>query len=42
MQLAIQAVWKLKEVPEPPDVADALGIALCCGREMDLARLRNK
>lgn len=32
MQLAIQATWKLPKPPEPPDVADALAIALCCGR----------
>ena len=32
MQRAIQGVWNLKSVPEPPDVADALAVALCCGR----------
>jgi crossover junction endodeoxyribonuclease RuvC len=32
VQKAIQMVWNLKEAPEPPDVADALAIALCCGR----------
>jgi len=32
MQRAIQAVCKLDEMPEPPDVADALAIALCAGR----------
>ncbi len=32
MQRAIQDVFKLDEVPEPPDVADALAIALCAGR----------
>ena len=32
MQLAIQSVCGLKELPEPPDVADALAIALCAGR----------
>ncbi|MGE5610408.1 MAG: crossover junction endodeoxyribonuclease RuvC [Bacillota bacterium] len=32
MQRAIQAYWNLKEPPEPPDVADALAVALCCGR----------
>jgi len=32
MQRAIQSLWNLKEPPEPPDVADALAIALCCGR----------
>lgn len=34
MQRAIQATWNLAEPPEPPDVADALAIALCCGRSM--------
>ena len=32
VQRAIQAVCKLTELPEPPDVADALAIALCAGR----------
>jgi crossover junction endodeoxyribonuclease RuvC len=32
VQRAIQAVCKLKELPQPPDVADALAIALCAGR----------
>lgn len=32
MQRAIQSMWNLKDPPEPPDVADALAIALCCGR----------
>jgi len=31
MQRAIQSIWKLKEIPKPPDVADALAVALCCG-----------
>jgi crossover junction endodeoxyribonuclease RuvC len=31
MQRAIQQIWNLKDPPEPPDVADALAIALCCG-----------
>lgn len=31
MQRAIQSVWNLPEPPEPPDVADALAVALCCG-----------
>src|SRR4051812_46274385 len=38
MQRAIQGVWNLKEVPEPPDVADALAVALCCGRDLTGAR----
>lgn len=38
MQLAIQAQWKLPQIPEPPDVADALAIALCCGRQIQDVR----
>jgi crossover junction endodeoxyribonuclease RuvC len=34
MQRAIQSVWNLAEPPDPPDVADALAIALCCGRAL--------
>ena len=34
MQKAIQQLWGLKELPKPPDVADALAVALCCGREI--------
>jgi crossover junction endodeoxyribonuclease RuvC len=32
MQLAIQSLCGLDEPPEPPDVADALAIALCAAR----------
>jgi crossover junction endodeoxyribonuclease RuvC len=32
MQLAIQRYWDLAEPPEPPDVADALAVALSCAR----------
>lgn len=32
MQRAIQALWRLPAPPEPPDVADALAVALCCAR----------
>lgn len=32
MQRAIQSVFNLEKVPEPPDVADALAVALCFGR----------
>jgi crossover junction endodeoxyribonuclease RuvC len=35
MQRAIQSMWNLSKPPEPPDVADALAVALCCGRFMD-------
>jgi len=34
MQLAIQTEFNLPAPPEPPDVADALAIALCAGRSM--------
>ncbi len=34
MQAAIAATWNLAKPPEPPDVADALAIALCCGRSL--------
>jgi crossover junction endodeoxyribonuclease RuvC len=34
MQRAIQLTWNLPTPPEPPDVADALAIALCCGRSL--------
>lgn len=32
MQRAIQSMWNLKSLPQPPDVADALAVALCCWR----------
>ena len=38
MQRAIQHQWKLAKPPEPPDVADALAVALCCGQS--LGRMR--
>jgi crossover junction endodeoxyribonuclease RuvC len=34
MQRAIQQIWRLKSPPQPPDVADALAVALCCGRNI--------
>lgn len=34
MQQAVQQYWKLPELPKPPDVADALAIALACGRSL--------
>ena len=39
MQRAIQSIFHLREVPEPPDVADALAVALCCGRHISGKRL---
>lgn len=34
MQRAIQSLWNLKTLPQPPDVADALAVALCCARAL--------
>jgi crossover junction endodeoxyribonuclease RuvC len=34
MQLAVQAQCGLAEPPSPPDVADAIAIALCCARRL--------
>ena len=38
IQRAIQLTWNLPTPPDPPDVADALAIALCCGRALDLEK----
>ena len=38
MQRAIQSMWNLAEPPDPPDVADALAVALCCGMHLDEVR----
>ncbi len=41
MQRTIQSIWNLPAPPEPPDVADALAVALCCGAAMaGVARMR--
>ena len=34
MQRAIQTMWNLPELPDPPDVADALAVALCCSNAL--------
>ena len=34
MQSAVQAQFNLAEPPEPPDIADAIAIALCAARRM--------
>lgn len=39
MQRAVQAQCRLKEPPSPPDVADAIAIALTCARRVALDRL---
>ncbi len=38
MQRAIQSLWNLPAPPEPPDVADALAVAICCGLHIDRLR----
>jgi crossover junction endodeoxyribonuclease RuvC len=37
MQRAVQSYFDLAEPPEPPDVADALAIAICAARRLSLA-----
>lgn len=39
MQRAVQSQWNLPALPEPPDVADALAVALCCGMHLDRVRV---
>ena len=41
MQAAVQAVFGLPAPPEPPDVADALAMALCATRRLGLAMIRS-
>jgi len=36
MQRAVQAIFSLDEPPEPPDVADAVAIALCACRRLSV------
>ena len=40
VQRSVQAVCRLDAIPEPDDVADALAIALCAGREMQTCARR--
>lgn len=35
VQRAVQSQWNLPKPPEPPDVADALAVALCCGMHLE-------
>jgi len=39
MQQAVMVQCDLPELPEPPDVADAIGIALCSARRLELEEL---
>jgi len=34
MQRSIQSTLSLSKLPEPPDVADAIAVALCCGHQV--------
>src|SRR3954471_8428460 len=38
VQRAIQTAFGLKDLPEPPDVADALAVAMCCALDARLGR----
>jgi crossover junction endodeoxyribonuclease RuvC len=38
MQRSIQSVFGLKDPPDPPDVADALAVAICCGLDLHTRR----
>src|SRR3954470_7967384 len=42
MQRTIQSIWNLAKPPEPPDVADALAVALCCGRAIGRQRISSR
>lgn len=42
MQRAVQHLWNLAKPPEPPDVADALAVALCCGQALGYEKLTRK
>lgn len=42
IQRAIQSIWNLAKPPEPPDVADALAVALCCGRAIGRERISSR
>jgi crossover junction endodeoxyribonuclease RuvC len=34
VQRAVQSLFRLPKLPEPPDVADAMAIALCCAQHL--------
>jgi crossover junction endodeoxyribonuclease RuvC len=42
MQRAVQDIFGLKEAPQPPDVADALAVAICCGMSGELEDEKTK
>lgn len=42
MQRAVQSIWNLPQLPQPPDVADALAIAYACGLDKATNRIQTK
>lgn len=38
IQRSVQSQWNLPKPPEPPDVADALAVAFCCGMHLERGR----
>lgn len=38
IQRAVQSLFNLPELPEPPDVADAIAIAVCCWQQLLIKR----
>jgi len=41
MQRTIQTILRLPDLPEPPDVADAIAAALCCANQMNSVLVTN-
>lgn len=39
VQLAVRSMLGLAEIPEPPDMADALAVAICASRRTDAAAI---
>ena len=42
MQRTIQTILRLPELPQPPDVADAVAAALCCANSRQLLGISNE
>ncbi|MFA5238901.1 MAG: crossover junction endodeoxyribonuclease RuvC [Phycisphaerae bacterium] len=41
MQRTVQTILRLPDLPEPPDVADAIAAALCCANQMNSILVTN-
>jgi len=41
IQKMIKMIFKLKEIPKPDDIADALAIAFCCASSYKLSQIKN-